>query len=344
MPKSLKRKSQKSNKDNNNSEETNDLVIKKFKNDENNEQKSQIIENPENIESKEGNSNDNSEGMNGTEEDNKSKVKSSEKRAPNGKNYDLKIVSWNVNGIRANIKKNGVNDIKKQNADIICLQETKCSEEDMPSEMKDLTEYRFKYFSDGEKDGYSGVCILSKTKPIRVNHGIGVKEHDSEGRVITAEFEKFYLVTAYVPNSGRGLPRLDYRMQWDRDFAQYLKNLDDIKPVILCGDLNVAHKEIDLENPKTNTKTAGFTKEERENFTQLLAKGFIDSFRHLYPDSKKSYTFWSYMRNARQKDIGWRLDYFLISQRILNNLVDNRIESKIMGSDHCPIVLFMAFE
>jgi AP endonuclease-1 len=326
MPKSLKRKFQKSNKDNNNSEETN----KKSKND---EQKPQIIENS-NMGSNEGNSND-------TKEEDKSKVKSSEKRAPNGNNYDLKIFSWNVSGIRANIKKSGVNEIKKQNADIICLQETKCSEKEMPQEVKDLTGYQFKYFSEGGKGGYSGVCILSKTKPIRVNHGIGIKEHDSEGRVITAEFEKFYLITAYVPNSGRGLPRLDYRMKWDRDFAQYLKQLDDKKPVILCGDLNVAHKEIDLENPKTNTKTAGFTKEERDNFTQLLSKGFIDSFRHLYPDSKKSYTFWSYMRNARQKDIGWRLDYFVISQRILDNLVDNKIESKIMGSDHCPIVLFM---
>lgn len=285
----------------------------------------------------------NSESDEEQESEDVSQKSETEIKSSLGKKYNMKIVSWNVNGIRAVIKKSGLNALKTEDADIICLQETKCSDEDIPKEVKDWPKYPFKYWSKGEKDGYSGVCVLSKVEPIDVRHGIGVEEHDSEGRVITAEFERFYLVTAYVPNSGRGLKRLDYRMTWDRDFTQYLKTLRLKKPLILCGDLNVSHKEIDLENPKTNTKTAGFTREERENFTKLLAEGFIDSFRELYPNQQKCYTFWSYMRNAREKNIGWRLDYFVISNQIRDHLCDNQIRSKVMGSDHCPIVLFIAF-
>ncbi|KAJ7378433.1 DNA-(apurinic or apyrimidinic site) lyase [Desmophyllum pertusum] len=184
--------------------------------------------------------------------------------------------------------------------------------------------------------------LCSKTKPIKVSFGIGISKHDNEGRVITAEFEDVYVVTAYVPNSGRGLPRLGYRQGWDKDFTEYLKTLDNKKPVILCGDLNVAHKEIDLANPKTNTKTAGFTKEERQGFTELLEEGFVDSFRHFYPKKEKQYSFWSYMGNARAKNVGWRLDYFVVSERLVPKMCDSLIRPRVTGSDHCPVVLLLS--
>ncbi|XP_043914233.1 DNA-(apurinic or apyrimidinic site) endonuclease isoform X1 [Protopterus annectens] len=260
-----------------------------------------------------------------------------------GKKWNLKVTSWNVDGIRAWVKKNGLEWVREESPDILCLQETKCGESALPAEVKDMPEYPNKYWAcSDEKEGYSGVAMLSKKKPIKVTYGIGVEEHDKEGRVITAEFDKFFLVAAYVPNSGRGLVRLEYRQKWDVDFRAYLKSLDKKKPLILCGDLNVAHKEIDLKNPKTNKKTAGFTVEEREGFTSLLEEGFADSFRHLYPDTQYAYTFWTYMMNARGKNVGWRLDYFVLSDALLDNLCDSKIRSKVMGSDHCPITLLLA--
>ncbi|CAG2163087.1 unnamed protein product [Oppiella nova] len=259
-----------------------------------------------------------------------------------GSKFNVKIMCWNVSGLRALLKKDGFKSLEREDADIVCLQEVKCQKKDIPEEINVWAKYRHKYYCLGETKGYSGVCIFSKEKPLEVKNGIGFKEHDSEGRVITAEFEAFYLVAAYVPNSGRGLVRLDYRQKWNTDFEEYLHGLDQKKPVILCGDLNVSHKEIDLENPKTNTKTAGFTPQEREDFTRLLSKGFVDSFRHFYPNDKKCYTYWSYMRNARDKDIGWRLDYFVVSNQLMANICDNQIRKRVLGSDHCPIVLYLA--
>ena len=251
-------------------------------------------------------------------------------------------MSWNVAGLRALLKKNGRHSIDEEDADIVCLQETKCDSKSFPEEINVWSKYRYKYHNWAKTKGYSGVSLFSKTKPLSVTKGIRVEEHDSEGRVLTAEYDDFFVVTAYVPNSGRGLVRLDYRQKWNSAFEDYLVAKNSEKAVILCGDLNVSHKEIDLENPKTNTKTAGFTKEEREDFSRLLSKGFSDSFRVLYPESKQCYTFWSYLRNARQNNIGWRLDYFLISDKLLDKLCDNQIRSEVMGSDHCPIVLFIA--
>ncbi|XP_054153331.1 exodeoxyribonuclease-like [Oppia nitens] len=263
-------------------------------------------------------------------------------RSFDNKKVNMKIMSWNVSGLRAALKKDAFKAIDKEDADIVCLQEIKCEKKDIPEEINVWQKYRFKYYCSAQTKGYSGVSLFSKEKPLDVKYGINIKEHDSEGRVITAEFESFYVITAYIPNSGKGLVRLGYRQKWNTDFEEYIKKLDEKKSVILCGDLNVSHKEIDLENPKTNTKTAGFTKEEREDFTRLLSRGFIDSFRHLYPNLKKSYTFWSYMRNARQKDIGWRLDYFVVSKTFIDNVIDNQIRKQVMGSDHCPIVLLMS--
>ncbi|CAH3177521.1 unnamed protein product, partial [Porites evermanni] len=196
------------------------------------------------------------------------------------------------------------------------------------------------YWAEAQTKGYSGVGLCSKTKPLNVSYGIGIEEHDNEGRVITAEFKEFYLVASYVPNAVRSLSRLDYRQGWDKDFRDYLKNLDKNKPVILCGDLNVAHKEI--ENPKTNTKNTGFTREERHSFTELLEESFVHSFRHFYPDKPKQYSFWSYMRNARAKNVGWRLDYFVVSERRVPKLSDSLIRQRVKGSDHCPVVLLLA--
>uniref|UniRef100_A0A671T028 exodeoxyribonuclease III n=1 Tax=Sinocyclocheilus anshuiensis TaxID=1608454 RepID=A0A671T028_9TELE len=256
-----------------------------------------------------------------------------------GRASNMKITSWNVDGLRAWVRKNGL-DIGR---DVLCLQETKCAEKALPSEITDMPEYPHKYWAGSEdKEGYSGVAMLCKTEPLNVTYGIGKEEHDKEGRVITAEFPSFFLVTAYVPNASRGLVRLDYRKTWDVDFRAYLSGLDQRKPLVLCGDLNVAHQEIDLKNPKGNRKNAGFTPEEREGFTKLLEAGFTDSFRELYPEQANAYTFWTYMMNARAKNVGWRLDYFLLSSALLPGLCDSKIRNTAMGSDHCPITLYLA--
>lgn len=247
----------------------------------------------------------------------------------------MKLISWNVNGLRAVYKKGFMEFFKEVNADIFCIQETKVQEGQIELELKGYNQY----FNYANRKGYSGTAIFTKNTPEEVTKGIGIKEHDQEGRIITLKFKKFYLVNCYTPNSGRELARLDYRMTWEEAFKQYLENLDKDKPVILCGDLNVAHKEIDLKNPKTNRKNAGFTDEEREKMTNLLNSGFTDSYRHLYPNRENSYTWWSYMGNARAKNVGWRIDYFLTSNRISKNIKESYIYDKILGSDHCPIGL-----
>lgn len=247
----------------------------------------------------------------------------------------MKLISWNVNGLRAVYKKGFMEFFKEVNADIFCIQETKVQEGQIELELKGYNQY----FNYANRKGYSGTAIFTKNTPEEVTKGIGIKEHDQEGRIITLKFKKFYLVNCYTPNSGRELARLDYRMTWEEAFKQYLENLDKHKPVILCGDLNVAHKEIDLKNPKTNRKNAGFTDEEREKMTNLLNSGFTDSYRHLYPNRENSYTWWSYMGNARAKNVGWRIDYFLTSNRISKNIRESYIYDKILGSDHCPIGL-----
>lgn len=247
----------------------------------------------------------------------------------------MKLISWNVNGLRAILNKGFEENFKNFNADIFCLQETK-----MQPEQLDLNfESYEKYFNSAIKKGYSGTAIYTKIKPITVCYGIGLEEHDLEGRVITLEFENFYLVNCYTPNSQKELARLEYRVKWETDFRNYLIKLDKIKPVILCGDLNVAHKEIDLKNPKSNRKSAGFTDEERNEMTNLLNSGFVDSFRFLYPDKENIYTWWSYMRNARENNAGWRIDYFIVSDKIKDKIVDSKVHDKIFGSDHCPVEL-----
>lgn len=247
----------------------------------------------------------------------------------------MKLISWNVNGLRAAINK-GFNDFfSKIDADIFCLQETKMQEGQADIE----TEKYFKYWNYAEKKGYSGTAIFTKIKPQNVTYGLGIEEHDKEGRIITLEFEKFYLVNCYTPNSKRELERLEYRMIWEDEVRKYLKKLNETKPVIYCGDLNVAHKEIDLKNPKTNTRSAGFTREEREKMTELLESGFTDSFRYLYPQKEEAYTWWSYMFHAREKNVGWRIDYFITSKDIENKIEDSIIHSDILGSDHCPVEL-----
>ncbi|XP_037317552.2 DNA-(apurinic or apyrimidinic site) endonuclease isoform X2 [Pungitius pungitius] len=260
-----------------------------------------------------------------------------------GRNANVKITSWNVDGLRAWVKKNGLDWVREESPDVLCLQETKCAEKSLPADITSMPEYPHKYWAaSDEKEGYSGVAMLCKTEPLKVTYGIGKEEHDKEGRVITAEFPNYYLVTAYVPNSGRGLVRLDYRKTWDVDFRAYLSELDMQKPLVLCGDLNVAHQEIDLKNPKGNKKNAGFTPEEREGLSQLLESGFTDSFRELYPEQANAYTFWTYMMNSRGKNVGWRLDYFLLSSSLLPGLCDSKIRNKALGSDHCPITLHIA--
>ena len=247
----------------------------------------------------------------------------------------MKLISWNVNGLRAILNKGFEENFKNFDADIFCLQETK-----MQPEQLDLNfEGYEKYFNSAIKKGYSGTAVYTKIKPITVCYGIGIEEHDLEGRVITLEFENFYLVNCYTPNSQKELARLEYRVKWENDFRNYLKKLDKIKQVILCGDLNVAHKEIDLKNPKSNRKNAGFTDEERNEMTNLLNSGFVDSFRFLYPDKENIYTWWSYMRNARENNAGWRIDYFIISDRLKNKIIDSKIHDKVFGSDHCPVEL-----
>jgi len=257
-----------------------------------------------------------------------------------GEKWNLKIASWNVNGLRAVIQKHGLGYLEKEDPDILCVQETKCSKEKIPltAEAKGYTAY----WLSGDTEGYSGVGVYTKKKPISVKYGIGMDKHDKEGRVITAEYDKFYLVNVYVPNAGKKLVRLDYRMEWDKDFRSYLQRLDQDKCVVLCGDLNVSHKEIDLANPKNNKRNAGFTQEERDGFSALLEAGFVDSYRHLYPDLTGAYTFWTYMMNSRAKNVGWRLDYFVLSERLLPNLCESAIRSQVPGSDHCPVTLFLA--
>ncbi len=249
----------------------------------------------------------------------------------------MKFVSWNVNGLRACVKKGFLEYFKKIDADIFCIQEIKLQEGQI---QLDLLEYE-QYWNYAMKKGYSGTAVFTKHKPLAVTYGIGIEEHDQEGRVITLEFEKFYVVNVYTPNSQRELVRLDYRMSWEDDFRDYITVLDRKKPVILCGDLNVAHQEIDLKNPITNRKNAGFTDQEREKMTKLLEKGFIDTFRYFYPNQEEAYTWWSYMRKSRDRNVGWRIDYFIVSERLKNKLKDSQIHSHIMGSDHCPVVLEM---
>lgn len=277
--------------------------------------------------------------MNKTETDYSKLNFDNDKVTASGGQCNLKISSWNVDGMRAWLKKGGLKYLEEENPHILCLQETKCSEEKLPPDF--TVKGYHSYWCSGEKEGYAGVALFSKNKPMKVSYGIGVEDHDGEGRAITAEYENFYLVTTYVPNAGRGLVTLPKRLSWDVAFRDYLKSLDSVKPVILCGDMNVSHKEIDLANPKTNTKNAGFTKEEREGMTELLAQGYIDTFRHFYPEETGAYTFWTYMSAARSRNVGWRLDYFIVSERIIGQICDSVIRSEVLGSDHCPIVLFL---
>ncbi len=250
-----------------------------------------------------------------------------------------KLISWNVNGLRAVVGKNFADTFKALDADFFCLQETK-----MQAGQLDLEFEGYKsYWNYAEKKGYSGTAIYTRHEPINVTLGIGIEEHDHEGRVITLKMEKFFLVNVYVPNSQDGLRRLDYRMRWEDDFRNYLLKLNATKPVIVCGDLNVAHKEIDLKNPKNNRKNAGFTDEEREKMTTLLDAGFTDSWRHFYPDTEGVYSWWSYRFQARQKNAGWRIDYFLVSNDARDKMVDAKIHTEIMGSDHCPVELDIDF-
>lgn len=247
----------------------------------------------------------------------------------------MKMVSWNVNGLRACVTKGFVDIFNKLDADIFCLQETKLQKGqiDLP------LEGYYQYWNYAEKKGYSGTAIFTKKEPLAVTNGIGIDEHNTEGRVITLEFEDFFFVTCYTPNSQNELKRLDYRMKWEDDFREYLLRLNKKKPVILCGDLNVAHNEIDLKNPKTNRKNAGFSDEEREKMTTLLNSGFTDSFRYLYPDKEGIYSWWSYRFNARKNNAGWRIDYFITSDFIKDKIIDSKIHTDIMGSDHCPVEL-----
>lgn len=247
----------------------------------------------------------------------------------------MKLISWNVNGIRAVYKKGFEDFLKNVNADLFSIQETKMQEGQFEL---NVPGYQV-FLNSAERKGYSGTAIFTKISPCNVYYGIGIEEHDHEGRVITLEFNKFYLVNVYTPNSGRELARLSYRTVWEVDFRNYLKKLDNNKPIIICGDLNVAHNEIDLKNPRSNHKNAGFTNEERAEMTKLLDSGFVDSFRYLYPDRTDCYTWWSYMNNSREKNVGWRIDYFIVSDRIKNNINESSIFPEVMGSDHCPICL-----
>lgn len=248
-----------------------------------------------------------------------------------------KLISWNVNGLRACVDKGFLNFFHEINADIFCLQETKLSEGQIKLDTPDYHQY----WNYAEKKGYSGTAIFTKEEPLSVRYGLGIEKHDHEGRVITLEFDSFYMITVYTPNSQDELKRLDYRMEWEDDFRSFLKTLEENKPVIVCGDMNVAHKEIDLKNPKNNRKNAGFTDEERNKFTDLLASGFTDTFRYFYPDLEGAYSWWSYRFKAREKNAGWRIDYFLVSQSLNSSLKDAFICKDIFGSDHCPVGLFL---
>lgn len=245
----------------------------------------------------------------------------------------MKLISWNVNGIRACVQKGFLDFFKEVNPDIFCIQESKLQEGQIDLQLDGYHQY----WNYAEKKGYSGTAIFTKQKPISVSYGINIEEHDKEGRVIALEFEDFYMITCYTPNSQQELARLEYRMKWEDDFKNYIMELDKIKPVILCGDLNVAHKEIDLKNPKSNTKNAGFTPEEREKFTKFLESGFIDTFRYFYPDKEGAYSWWSYRFNARKNNAGWRIDYFVVSERLKDRLESANIHTEVMGSDHCPV-------
>lgn len=247
----------------------------------------------------------------------------------------MKLISWNINGLRAVINKGFMGFFKQIDADIFCIQETKMQE----GQIELILDGYYQYFNSAIKKGYSGTAVFTKEKPINVTYGIGIEEHDQEGRIITAEYEKFYLVNCYTPNSKRELERLEYRKIWEDEIRKYLKKLEESKPVIYCGDLNVAHEEIDLKNPKTNHYSAGFTDEERNKMTELLNEGFIDSFRYLYPEKENAYTWWSYMMKAREKNVGWRIDYFITSNSLKGKIEDSKIHSEVMGSDHCPIEL-----
>lgn len=249
----------------------------------------------------------------------------------------MKLISWNVNGLRACIGKGFMDYFNEVDADMFCVQEIKLQEGQIDLNLEGYHQY----WNYAEKKGYSGTAIFTKIEPLSVAYGIGIEEHDNEGRVITLEYDKFYLVNVYTPNSQRELARLDYRMKWEDDFRNYLKGLEDNKPVILCGDLNVAHKEIDLKNPSTNRKNAGFTDEEREKMTVLLESGFVDSFRHFYPDKEDAYTWWSYMRQARDRNVGWRIDYFIVSDALVEMITSVDIHADVMGSDHCPVELVL---
>ena len=252
----------------------------------------------------------------------------------------MKFISWNVNGLRAVVNKGFKEIFKELDADFFCLQETKLQEGQI-----DLSFDGYEsYWNYAEKKGYSGTAIFTKLTPLSVSCGIGVEEHDKEGRVITLEYEEFFLVTVYTPNSQNELKRLDYRMRWEDDFLAYIRSLDEKKPVIFCGDLNVAHQEIDLKNPKTNRKNAGFTDEERAKMTVVLSSGFTDTWRSLNPDTEGVYSWWSYRFNARKNNAGWRIDYFIVSDRIMDKVEDAKIHTDIMGSDHCPVELDISFE
>jgi exodeoxyribonuclease-3 len=247
----------------------------------------------------------------------------------------MRLVSWNVNGIRACLGKGFMEFFDNADADIFCIQETKVQQGQV---QLDLDGY-YQYWNYAVKKGYSGTALFSKQKPLSVVDGIGINEHDNEGRVLTAEYDTFYLVNVYTPNSQRGLARLDYRMQWEDDFRKYLLNLNNTKPVIICGDLNVAHNEIDLKNPSSNRQNAGFSDEEREKMTILLQSGFTDSFRYLYPDKTDAYTWWSYMFKSRERNVGWRIDYFIVADNINDKITEAGMHPDVLGSDHCPVFL-----
>lgn len=246
-----------------------------------------------------------------------------------------RIISWNVNGIRACVKKGFLDYFNAMDADIFCIQESKLQEGQIDLNLEGYHQY----WNYAEKKGYSGTAIFTKEEPISVFYGLGIEEHDKEGRVITLEYHDFYIVTVYTPNSKPELARLTYRMQWEDDFREYIKALDEKKPVIICGDLNVAHKEIDLKNPKNNSKNPGFSDEERGKFTSFLGSGFIDTYRHFYPDKEGAYSWWSYRFKARENNAGWRIDYFCVSKRLQERLVEAGIHSEVLGSDHCPVEL-----
>ena len=249
----------------------------------------------------------------------------------------MKLISWNVNGIRACVGKNFMEFFNEVDADIFCLQETKLQENQIDLQLEGY----YQYWNYAKKKGYSGTAIFTKKEPLNVIYGMGIEEHDQEGRLITLEFEDFYMVTVYTPNSQSELKRLNYRMKWEDDFKKYLKELDKKKPVVVCGELNVAHKEIDLKNPKTNRKNAGFTDEERNKFTELLNAGFIDTFRYFYPTEENIYSWWSYRFKAREKNAGWRIDYFCVSEKMKDRLESAKIHTEVLGSDHCPVELII---